>query len=202
MSPAEVLNDQSWLDVAGLPQRSSRGLFQMLSFVGVTWSEVLTPPPRRPWEDMPPLDEFALLGQRHRVLLRIDRVARDDGPRRAPARWPRGPGHCDLAVPSDIGVIRAFPTSVRFGFVGGGRSGSLWVSLGRAGGRVLASLARPWGLEGLPGSVALQGQAIAVPAGGSIWVNDWARGDDLVLQVPPGRSMEVCGLSGPGEEEA
>ena len=57
-------------------------------------------------------------------------------------------------------------------------------------------LAHAWGLEGLPGGVALQGQAIDVPAGGHAWVNDTAVGDDLVLQLPARRGgVEVCGLS-------
>ena len=67
---------------------------------------------------------------------------------------------------------------------------------------MLASLARPCGLDGLPASVAVQGQAIAVPSGGSTWVNDWASGDNLVLQLPLGRSAELCGLSTSGGDEA
>lgn len=81
------------------------------------------------------------------------------------------------------------------GFAGKAGAASLWVSLGQAGGKVLALLAHPWGIEGPPGREPVQGQPLTVPAGGHIWVNDDAPRDDLVLQLPPGRGGEVCALS-------
>lgn len=108
--------------------------------------------------------------------------------------WPTGPGRCEWAVADGRSVDREFTPSLRFGLAQGS-SGSLWVSLGKPGGKVLASLAAPWGITGLPGPVALEGQALQVNAGGYIWVNDSAGGEDLVLQLAAGTSAEFCGLA-------
>ena len=95
----------------------------------------------------------------------------------------RSPLHCGWVWPVERRLVRS------------GLAGPL-------GGKVLSSLARPWGLEGLPGSVAVHGQTLAVPPGGYAWVNDRAAGDNLVMQFPRHRSVEVCGLSPAGHEEA
>jgi hypothetical protein len=70
------------------------------------------------------------------------------------------------------------------------------LSFGNAGGKVLASLATPWGTEGLPGRVALEGQALQLNSGWQVWVNDSAGRDDLVLQLSAGSVAEFCGLAG------
>jgi hypothetical protein len=68
------------------------------------------------------------------------------------------------------------------------------VSLGPYGGSVLVYLARPWGLEWLPGGAALEGQQVRVEAGGHIWLNDSVPGDDLVVQLRARTSAEVCAM--------
>jgi hypothetical protein len=207
MTSTELLNDQSWLDLTGSSRPWSHGLFRLLGSAGLTWSKETTSPggaellgARRyvgPAEDRRPDVDG---GPWAASPLRVERAV-DDGAAAVQA-WPRGPGSCAWAQPADNDFPYPFPASFRLRLAGGAPSGAVWVSLGPAGGKVLASLARPWGLEGLPGSVAVQGQAITVPAGGHTWVNDRAAGDDLVLQLPLGRSVEVCGLSPAGGDEA
>lgn len=193
MTPTEVLNDLSWLDLTGSSHPSMGGRFLVLSSIGVTWSRV-APARGEGQREVPPPGSANLLGARDfdpdfDGALVNDRLS-------APLdAWPRGPGSCALAVPAEAHFPLAFPASVRLGFASGAKAGSLWISLGQAGGKVLALLARPWGTEGLPGSAAVQGQALTVPAGGHLWVNDFAPGDELVLQLPAGRNAEVCGLS-------
>jgi hypothetical protein len=109
--------------------------------------------------------------------------------------WPSGPGRCFLGRPYGPYLSMSLPTALRFGPARGAKSGALWVSLGRAGGLVLIYLARPWGLEGLPGGAALEGQRVRVPAGGDIWLNDSVPGDDLVVQFPSRLPAEVCALA-------
>lgn len=101
-----------------------------------------------------------------------------------------------MATPGTGGLGNSYSPSLHFGLAPGASAASLWVSLGNTGGTVVVFLAHPWGLEGLPGDVALQGQAIDIPAGGHAWVNDTAVGDDLVLQLPArSAGAEICGLS-------
>jgi hypothetical protein len=109
--------------------------------------------------------------------------------------WPSGPGNCLFVSPAGRYLVRSLPSSLRFALARLARSGALWVSLGRAGGLVLAYLAQPWGLEGLPGGAALEGQQVRVVSGGHIWLNDSVPGDDLVVQLPVRSPAEVCALS-------
>jgi hypothetical protein len=115
--------------------------------------------------------------------------------RPAPGDWPTGPGHCVFVTPAGRYLARSFPSSVRFGPTGVAAPAAFWVSLGAPGGVVLVYLARPWGLEGLPGGTALEGPQVRVPSGGHVWLSDSVPGDDLVLQLPVGSSAEICGLS-------
>jgi hypothetical protein len=115
--------------------------------------------------------------------------------RPAPGDWPTGPGNCVFVTPAGRYLARSFPSSVRFGPTGVAAPAAFWVSLGAPGGLVLVYLARPWGLEGLPGGTALEGPQVRVPSGGHVWLSDSVPGDDLVLQLPVGSSAEICGLS-------
>ena len=117
---------------------------------------------------------------------------------RAPTGWRSGPGACALARPFGLYLYRSFPTSMRFAIAGHARSATLWLSLGQEGGVVLVYLAQPWGLEGLPGGTALEGQQVRVPAGSFIWLTDSVPHDNLVVQVPAGSPAEVCALTGTG----
>jgi hypothetical protein len=142
------------------------------------------------------VEDFTLGPRAEAFMLSARLGARHPGSGRVAFSWPSGPGGCALATRGTEHFGRGFAPSLRFGLAPGASAASLWVSLGKAGGTVVVFLAHPWGLEGLPGDVALQGQAIDVPAGGHAWVNDTAVGDDLVLQLPV-RSLgaEICGLS-------
>jgi hypothetical protein len=199
-SPVEMLNDESWLDVTGAPTRSLPGAFEVLGSIGLTWSEVRTA--RLPARAGAEQGAAELLGALRDPELGTGRGSVEDRSAGERPTWPRGPGSCARAIPSHGNFPGAFPTSVRLHLASGAASGAVWISLGRSTGKVLALLARPWGLEGLPGSVALQGQAINIPAGGHVWVSDRAGGDDLVLQVPAGRAIELCGLAAAGGGEA
>jgi hypothetical protein len=171
MTPGEILSDETWLDITD-KHHLFRDAFHLLSTFGVKWYAV------------PPL---ALSG-----------VGVEDNSFAATAAlgWPRGPGVCEWAVTTASILHREFPSSVRFGLAPGSPSGSLWLSFGRASGKVLASLAAPWGTEGLPGPVALEGEALRLSPGLKVWVNDSAGSDDLVLQLPAGTIAEFCGLAG------
>ncbi len=161
MTSAELLNDESWLDLTGKVRPIFGGRFRLLGAVGLTLSQLSSPGPAPP----------ALPG------------------------WPSGPGHCMFARPSGRYLVRSFPTSLRFGLARRSRSGALWVSLGSNGGLVLIYLARPWGLDGFPGGVALEGEQVRLTSGGNIWLNDSAPGDELVVQLPARLPAEVCALS-------
>ena len=71
----------------------------------------------------------------------------------------------------------------------------MWLSLGADGGLVLISVAEPWGLAGLPGAAAAEGEQVRVPAGGHLWLNDSRPRDDLVVQLGGRQRAEVCGLA-------
>jgi hypothetical protein len=162
MTTAELLNDESWLDLTGKGGPLFKGRFQLLGAVGLSLSGL----------------PGAL------------------GPHQAPpGAWPAGPGDCLFVAPAGRYLVRSFASSVRFGPAGDASPGALWVSLGARGGVVLVYLARPWGLEGLPGGTALQGPQVRVPSGGHVWLSDSVPGDDLVLQLPVHSSAEVCALS-------
>ena len=171
MTPGEILSDETWLDVTD-KHHLFRDAFHLLSTFGVKWYAV------------PPLG--------------LSGVGVEDNSLAATAAldWPRGPGVCDWAVTTASILHREFPSSVRFGLEPGSSSGSLWMSFGRASGKVLASLAAPWGTEGLPGPVALEGEALQLSPGWKVWVNDSAGRDDLVLQLAAGSVAEFCGLAG------
>ncbi|HUC13449.1 MAG TPA: hypothetical protein VMS00_03265 [Acidimicrobiales bacterium] len=172
ITPAEILNDETWLDITD-KHHLFHHAFHLLSTFGVRWYPV---PPR-------PLSG---VGVRDHALAASAELG-----------WPRGPGVCEWAVTTASILHRAFPSSLRFSLAPGSSSGSLWLSLGRAGGKVLASLAAPWGTEGLPGPVALEGEALQLGSGRQVWVNDSAGRDDLVLQLTAGSVAEFCGLAEP-----
>jgi hypothetical protein len=170
MTPGEILSDETWLDITD-KHHLFRDAFHLVSTFGVKWYAV------------PPL---ALSGV----------GVEDPGfAARAALGWPRGPGVCEWAVTTASILHREFPSSVRFGLAPGSPSGSLWLSFGRASGKVLASLAARWGTEGLPGPVALEGEALQLSPGWQVWVNDSAGRDDLVLQLAAGSIAEFCGLA-------
>ena len=185
MTAGELLNDESWLDLTGRRRPMFEGRFQLLGAAGLTVSRT---------------GSGGLGGSRGGAVRR----AGGSGARpKALVGWPPGPGTCALARPYGRYLVRRFPTSLRFGLAETARSGALWVSLGPAGGLLLVYLARPWGLDGFPGGVALEGQQVRVPAGGGIWLNDSVPAHDLVVQLPAAAPAEVCALSlgaprGPG----
>ena len=202
MRPTEVLNDQTWLDVTGLSRPLSHGPFRLLGSAGLKWSE-----------EAPAPGSAELLGA-HRYAGSVGSPCTSAGG--VGAKDPHGTrGHRPsfrhaagslaprprVLRPGSARLISIFLPSrvIEAGAHGGVGSGSVWVSLGPIGGNLLVSFARPWGLEGLPGSAAVQGQVIIVAPGGYTWVNDRAAGDDLVLQLPRGRSVELCGLSLAGQ---
>ncbi len=162
MTTAELLNDESWLDLTGKHWPLFAGRFHLVGAVGLALSTV-----------------SARSGSR---------TAAFEG-------WPSGPGPCSYARPGGRYLVRSFPPSMRFALAGVARRGALWVSLGAPGGLVLVYLARPWGLEGLPGGSALEGEQVRVPSRGYTWLNDSAPGDDLVVQLPARTPAEVCALS-------
>ena len=136
---------------------------------------------------------FQLLGV---VGLSVSRISGLRGPHRSvPGDWPTGPGNCVFVTSAGRYLARSFPSSVRFGPAGAAVPATFWVSLGAPGGLVLVYLARPWGLEGLPGGTALEGPQVRVPSGGHVWLSDSVPGEDLVLQLPARSSAELCGLS-------
>jgi hypothetical protein len=162
MTTAELLNDESWLDLTGKHWPMFAGRFQLVGAVG----------------------------------LALSTVSARSGPRPAALEgWPSGPRRCLFASPGGRYLVRSFPPSMRFEVAGAARPGALWVTLGAPGGLVLVYLAHPWGLEGLPGGAALEGQQVRVPSGGQIWLNDSAPGDDLVVQLPARTPAEFCALS-------
>jgi len=171
MTPGEILSDETWLDVTD-KHHLFRDAFHLLSTFGVKWYAA------------PPLALAGVGVEDHSFAAR------------APLGWSRGPGVCDWAVTTASILHREFPSSVRFGLEPGSSSGSLWLSFGRESGKVLASLAAPWGTEGLPGPVALEGEALQLGPGWKVWVNDSAGRDDLVLQLAAGSIAEFCGLAG------
>ncbi len=208
MRPTEVLNDQTWLDVTGLSRPLSHGLFRLLGSAGLKWSDEAGPPGSA---ELLSAHRFAgsVAGSPFAVHERWWgespswlHGAIDHRSATPPEAWRRGPGSCARGVPADIDFPYSFPASLRLGLTAGVGSGSVWVSLGPIGGNLLVSLAHPWGLEGLPGSAAVQGQVITIAPGGYTWVNDRAAGDNLLLQLPRGRSVELCGLSPSGGDEA
>jgi hypothetical protein len=175
MTPTEILNDETWLDITDKHHLFS-GAFHLLSTFAVKWSAV-------------PPAAFSESG--------LERYSFEGHGRRAQGAlaWPKGPGVCEWAISTADILHRAYPSSLRFGLAPGSSSGSLWLSLGAPGGRVLTSLAAPWGTEGLPGPVALEGQPFVLRSGWQVWVNDSARGDDLILQLAAGSAAEFCGLA-------
>jgi hypothetical protein len=180
MTPTELLNDETWLDITD-KRHLFRSDFHLLSTFGVRW--YAAPPISAPVT--PPITRFGAGFRYHHRLAPTDALG-----------WPKGPGVCEWAVSTASIFGRRFPSSVRLGLAPASSSGSLWLSLGNAGGKVLASLAAPWGTEGLPGPVALEGQALEVGPRWQVWVNDSAGRDELVLQFPAGSVAEVCGLAG------
>jgi hypothetical protein len=179
LSSAEILNDETWLDITD-KHHLFHADFHLLSTFGVRW---YTAPPIA--STVAPSHVRSGAGFRHHRFVTRDAFG-----------WPRGPGVCEWAVSTASIFGHRFPSSVRFGLAPGSPSGSLWMSLGNPGGKVLASLATPWGTEGLPGRVALEGQALQLNSGWQVWVNDSAGRDDLVLQLPAGSIAEFCGLAG------
>jgi hypothetical protein len=179
LAPSEILNDETWLDITD-KRHLFHGDFHLLSTFGVRW---YTAPPLA--SSIAPPSARSGAGFRHHRFVSGDALA-----------WPRGPGVCEWAVTTASIFGHRFPSSVRFGLAAGSPSGSLWMSFGNAGGKALASLATPWGTEGLPGRVALEGQALQLNSGWQVWVNDSAGRDDLVLQLPAGSVAEFCGLAG------
>jgi hypothetical protein len=161
MTTGELLNDESWLDLAGKRWPLFKGRFQLVGAAGLAMSRLSGGSGARPG---------------------------------IPAGWPSGPGECSFDRPYGRYLARSFPPSLRFELAGAAKSGALWVSLGGGGGLVLVYLARPWGLEGLPGGAALEGQQVRVPSRGHLWLNDSVPGDDLVMQLPARSSAEVCAL--------
>jgi len=179
LTPTEILNDETWLDITD-KHHLFHGDFHLLSTFGVRWYTV------------PPIaSSIAPPSGRSGAGFRQHRFVAGDA-----FDWPRGPGVCEWAVTTASIFGHRFPSSVRFGLAPGSPSGSLWLSFGNAGGKVLASLATPWGTEGLPGRVALEGQALQLNSGWQVWVNDSAGRDDLVLQLSAGSVAEFCGLAG------
>jgi hypothetical protein len=183
MTPTEMLNDETWLDITD-KRHLFQGDFHLLSTFGVRWyaAPPIVAPSARP---VAPPSARSGAGFRHHHFAAKDAFG-----------WPRGPGACEWAVTTASIFGRRFPSSLRFGLTPGTSSGSLWLSLGDAGGKVLASLAAPWGTEGLPGPAALDGQALQLGSGWQVWVNDSAGRDDLVVQLPAGSVAEFCGLAG------
>jgi len=187
MTPTEILNDETWLDITD-KHHLFHGDFHLLSTFAVRWyaaPPIL--PPTAPPTALPIALPIALsaAGFGHHGFTARDAFG-----------WPKGPGACEWAVPTASIFGERFPSSLRFGLAPGSSSGSLWLSLGNAGGKVLASLAAPWGTEGLPGPDALDGQALQLGSGWQVWVNDSAGRDDLVIQLPAGSVAEFCGLAG------
>jgi hypothetical protein len=193
MTQGEILNDETWLDVTN-KRPPFRGAFHLLSAYGVTWSVV-----------PPTLLSSVAPAHKHRSY--NDRAYSDGAEDRAynggayndrgsgAVAWPKGPGECEWATASGSFLRRQFPPLLRFGLAAGSPSGSLWVSLGKAGGKVLASLAEPIGSDGLPGPVAMDGEAFQLGSDWQTWVDDSAGSDDLVLQLAPGSTAEICGLA-------
>jgi hypothetical protein len=184
LSPTEILNDETWLDISD-KRHLFHSEFHVLSTFGVRWyatepGAAATAPP----VTLPITLSGARFGHHHH-LAPTDALG-----------WPKGPGVCEWAVTTASIFGRRFPSSVRFGLAPGTSSGSLWLSFGTTGGKVLASLAAPWGTEGLPGPDALEGQALQLNSGWQVWVNDSAGRDDLVLQLSAGSVAEFCGLAG------
>jgi len=170
MTPGEILSDETWLDITD-KHHLFHDTFHLLSTFGVRWYGV------------PPRQLFPVSVEHHGFVAR------------AVIGWPRGPGACEWAVTTANILTRKYPSSLRFGLAPGSQSGSLWLSFGSAGGKALASLAAPWGTEGLPGPVALEGQALTVNRDWQVWVNDSGGSDDLVLQLAAGSVAEFCGLA-------
>ena len=184
LTPTEILNDETWLDITD-KHHLFHGDFHLLSTFGVRWYTV---PPVA--SSVAPPSARSGAGFSHHRFAAHGFAAGDA------LGWPKGPGVCEWAVTTASIFGHRFPSSVRFGLAPGSPSGSLWLSFGNAGGKALASLAAPWGTEGLPGPVALEGQALHLNSGWQVWVNDSAGRDDLVLQLSAGSVAEICGLAG------
>jgi hypothetical protein len=207
MAPTEILNDETWLDITD-KRHLFGGTFHLLSTFGVKWSTV--PPVAAsglglangqaltgPGFSGHGLSGHGLSGHGFSGHGFSGFGPAGHGPEvGASLGWPKGPGVCEWAVTTANILHREFPSSVRFGLAPGSPSGALWLSLGMAGGKVLASLAARWGTEGLPGPEALEGQVLQLNSGKQVWVNDSAGRNDLVLQLAAGSIAEFCGLAG------
>jgi hypothetical protein len=172
MTTGELLNDESWLDLDGKGGRLFAGHFELVGSAGLGVRQLTSGPTR----------------------------SASGGAQAPPSAvpgplWPAGPSRCYQAQPQGRYQQRSFPTTLRFALAGGARSGSLWLSLGADGGLVLISVAEPWGLAGLPGAAAAEGEQVRVPAGGHLWLNDSRPRDDLVVQLGGRQRAEVCGLA-------
>jgi hypothetical protein len=177
MTETEVREDESWLDVAPLHRRMFVGSFSLVSR-------------SRSLRDIAATVTTSSL----RLAARPGRRGSGSTPAGVGvAGWPVGPGRCEFASPPGARDRRG---TVTFALAHRDASGSLWLSLGAAGGRAHFYLARAWGFGGPRRGGAFRAEMFQVPAKGDLWVNDSAPGDDLVLALRADQHAEICGLAG------
>jgi hypothetical protein len=174
MTRAQLVSDETWLDVATGPHPLFAGRFRLLGGIDVTWYTGLS---------------GRHFGHAVLAAATIDRAA-------TRGSEPPGPGGCAATSPRPVGARRHLPPTLRLGLVPGARSGAFWLSFGRSGGEVFVSLAQRWGPRTVPPNTTMQHRGLKVPAGRYIWVSDSSPGDTLLVQVPERPSAELCGLRG------
>ncbi|HTW06271.1 MAG TPA: hypothetical protein VME46_02100 [Acidimicrobiales bacterium] len=188
MTSVNVLTDESWLDLSVKHRRVFRGSFVIARL------SVPQPSGQRPARQLGapgtvPAGLVRLTGAAWLGVVFARPVAEQP---RWSRGWPRGPGLCRMSTP--------FGTPTRAGVVslalaGGTASGSVWLSIGPRGGRVRIYLSHVWGFRGPRGKGQVRGEILAVPSGGSVWLNDSAPHDGFVLALGPRQRAELCALA-------
>lgn len=201
VTATEVREDESWLDLTAVRRRRYAGRFRFVGTARVVTADRLPGAGK--------VANFGSLASLRTLGSGASGGSLGGGGAAHSEVWPPGPGTCVVTMapvpaggraaglpgPRRRGPGRPGPSVLRFDLATGANSGSVWVSLGKAGGRLYVSLARSWGFHGAPGDGMIKGETADVPAGGYLWVNDSVPGDGLDIRVPARRLVKLCELA-------
>lgn len=187
IGPVQLLVDESWLDLVGTGEPRYPSRLTLAVAAGFTVSDV---------------PAAFIAGGAPAQGPRLVRAVKLAGGS-ATVNWPSGPGHCALVLPLTGLDRHRYRSWLRLASADVKAAGSVWVSLGGAGGDLWVSLAAPWAPSDgkLLSSAGAAGQKFDLSPDAHVWVDDSVPGDGLVIRLVAGQGAELCGLAvaaGPG----